>query len=104
VVNKYSHRVVNHKFKERETLEILSKYIDETYSQHYGEGKIQATEFIVDSGMGVGFCLGNIIKYAKRFGKKGGFNKVDLLKIVHYAIILYGSLDDKSKDESTRET
>ena len=98
------HRVIKHKFKEREVLETLSEYIDDTYSQHYGEGKIQATEFIVDSGMGKGFCLGNIIKYAKRFGKKDGLNSIDLLKIMHYAIILYGSLDENTKSESTRET
>jgi hypothetical protein len=35
--------------------------------------------------------MGNIIKYAKRYGKKNGKNKEDLLKIIHYAVILLGS-------------
>ena len=69
----------------------LQAYIDSTYEQHYSADKIQATEFIIDSGHGEGFCIGNIIKYAKRYGKKKGRNELDLLKIVHYAIILLGS-------------
>ena len=52
--------------------------------------KIQATEFIFDSGHGRGFCMGNVMKYAQRYGKKEGANPADLLKIIHYAIMLYG--------------
>ena len=32
--------------------------------------------------------MGNIMKYAKRYGNKDGKNKNDLLKILHYAIIM----------------
>lgn len=53
-------------------------------------GKTQSTEFIFDSGHGEGFCIGNIIKYAQRYGKKQGKNTDDLLKILHYAIMLLG--------------
>jgi hypothetical protein len=43
---------------------------------------------IIDSGHGEGFCMGNIMKYAMRCGKKEGTDKEeDLLKIIHYAII-----------------
>jgi hypothetical protein len=42
---------------------------------------------IIDSGYGEGFCIGNIMKYAMRYGKKDGKNKADLLKIIHYAMI-----------------
>ena len=59
--------------------------------RHYSTDKIQATEFIIDSGHGEGFCIGNIIKYAKRYGKKAGRNELDLLKIIHYSIVLLGS-------------
>ena len=41
-----------------------------------------------------GFCLGNVIKYAKRYGKKQGKNDLDLLKIIHYTIILLGSKNE----------
>ena len=80
-----------YKFNEDKMLIKLQAYIDSTYEQHYSADKIQATEFIIDSGHGEGFCIGNIIKYAKRYGKKKGRNELDLLKIVHYAIILLGS-------------
>ena len=47
----------------------------------------QATEIIIDQGHGTGFCMGNILKYAQRYGKKEGHNKADLMKVIHYAII-----------------
>tara|TARA_B100000902_G_scaffold400045_1_gene475122 strand:+ start:5168 stop:5476 length:309 start_codon:yes stop_codon:yes gene_type:complete len=78
------------KFNEEEVIELLTKHIQGTYGQHYSMNKIQSTEFIFDAGHGEGFCLGNIIKYAQRYGKKDGRNEQDLLKILHYAIILLG--------------
>jgi len=33
--------------------------------------------------------MGNVIKYAMRYGKKEGRNQLDLLKLIHYAIIAY---------------
>tara|TARA_R100001510_G_C7643034_1_gene200577 strand:+ start:368 stop:628 length:261 start_codon:yes stop_codon:yes gene_type:complete len=79
------------KFKEDKVLNWVQNHIRDTYGQHYGESKIQTTEFVFDSGHGEGFCIGNIIKYAQRYGKKAGHNPEDLLKIIHYAIILLGS-------------
>jgi hypothetical protein len=64
--------------------------------------KIQSTEFVADAGHGVGFCLGNIIKYAQRYGKKEGYNREDVLKIIHYAIILLG-IEDGDKEERLRK-
>ena len=80
-----------YKFKEDEILLLIKNHILQTYDAHYSMNKIQSTEFIVDAGHGEGFCLGNIIKYAQRYGKKNGKNRDDLLKIIHYAIILMGS-------------
>lgn len=75
-----------YEFKEDVILEDLKKYIDSTYSKHYSQGKLQATEIIFDADHGVGFCIGNIMKYAMRCGKKDEKEK-ELLKIIHYAII-----------------
>ena len=74
-----------------EYIKEFQEYIDSTYSAHYSKDNFQATEFIIDAGHGEGFCIGNIIKYAQRYGKKNGKNDEDLLKIIHYAIILLGS-------------
>ncbi len=77
-------------FNEDAALKQLRKYIDTTYEKHYASGNIQSTEFIFDAGHGEAFCLGNIIKYAQRYGKKEGENINDILKLCHYAIMLLG--------------
>ena len=79
--------IIEYKFNEDELLKEIKDYIDSTYSQHYAQNKFQATEFILDAGHGDGFCIGNIMKYAQRYGRKSGCNRKDILKIIHYAII-----------------
>ena len=78
---------VDYKYNEDMTLKELCDYIDSTYDEHYSKNKFQATEFIIDGGHGEGFCIGNILKYAQRYGKKDGKNRKDLLKVLHYGII-----------------
>jgi hypothetical protein len=80
--------MIDYRYNENETLKELKSYIDTTYNQHYSRDKFQATEFIIDGGHGEGFCIGNVLKYAQRYGKKDGRNRKDLLKILHYAIIM----------------
>jgi len=92
-----------YKFKENQILEDVKKYIDETYSSHYAQTQKQATEIIIDQGHGEGFCMGNILKYAQRYGKKDGKNKRDLMKVIHYAIIQL-SQDHYKNDKSLFET
>lgn len=85
-------------FNETQTLGRVREYISNTYDAHYAQGRIQATEFIADQGLAEGFCLGNIIKYAQRFGKKGkNFEEkeYDLFKIIHYAIILLHEIEQR---------
>jgi len=79
---------MDYKFNERGLILELKEYIDNTYGEHYASDKYQATDVIIDSGHGEGFTLGNIMKYAKRYGNKDGKNRKDLLKILHYGIIM----------------
>ena len=85
----YKEKEINYKYSEDSILKELTDYINKTYSQHYSQNKYQATEFIIDSGHGEGFCIGNILKYAQRYGKKGSREdaRKDLLKVLHYGII-----------------
>ena len=78
---------IEYKYNENTTLKELKEYIDSTYDEHYSKNKYQATEFIIDGGHGEGFCIGNILKYAQRYGRKGDKNRSDLLKLLHYGII-----------------
>ena len=78
---------IHYKYREDELIRELQEYVDATYGEHYSTNKYQATEFIIDGGHGMGFAIGNIMKYAQRYGKKDGYNRKDLLKVLHYAII-----------------
>ena len=78
---------VKYKQNDDRALSELKKYIDSTYDEHYSKNKFQATEFIIDGGHGEGFCIGNILKYAQRYGRKEDKNRSDLLKLIHYGII-----------------
>ena len=75
------------RYNEEEIIDQIYEYCLETYNEHYGQNDLQASEFISSSGHGSGFFIGNIIKYADRYGKKGGYNRRDLLKIAHYCIM-----------------
>lgn len=80
-------RTIDYKYNEDAALTELHEYIDSTYDEHYSKNKYQATEFIIDGGHGEGFCIGNILKYAQRYGRKSDKNRSDLLKLIHYGII-----------------
>lgn len=89
---------INYKYDEDRYLSELIAYIDRTYGEHYGAKKIQAMEFIMASGHGEGFCIGSILKYADRYGKKGvnaeDYRK-DLVKIIHCGMLMLKVHDDK---------
>jgi len=93
---------INYKYNEPALLEELEEYVEKTYAQHYSLNKFQATEFIIDAGHGEGFCLGNILKYTQRYGKKAGKNRDDLLKVLHYALLALYNHDrnEETNDES----
>ena len=92
--------LIEYKFSEDRLLDDLKAYIDSTYDAHYSKSKFQATEFIFDSGHGMGFCIGNLLKYAQRYGRKDGYNRKDLQKVLHYAIMAL-HVHDIEKKEST---
>tara|TARA_B100000287_G_scaffold84894_1_gene77532 strand:- start:2715 stop:3002 length:288 start_codon:yes stop_codon:yes gene_type:complete len=88
---------IDYKFSEPQNIKELQEYIDETYKGHYSKNKFQSTEFISDCGHGMGFAIGNILKYAQRYGKKGTPQDArrDLMKVLHYSIIALHEHDKK---------
>ena len=88
---------IDYKYNEGDLLRQVTEYVNATYGQHYSQNKYQATEFIIDGGHGVGFTIGNIMKYAQRYSHKGTPEewRKDLMKVVHYAIIAL-SVHDKT--------
>jgi len=71
---------IDYKYNEADLIEEFAKYVDKTYDQHYSLNRFQATEFIMDSGHGEGFCMGNVMKYAQRYGKKEARTGLTYLK------------------------
>jgi hypothetical protein len=90
----------NYKYNEDIALKQIAEYIDRTYDQHYSQEKYQATEFIIDCGHGTGFCVGNILKYAQRYGRKGTKEewRKDMMKVIHYGIMQLYIHDLENKD------
>ena len=78
------------KYNEEEIVRELLEYIRGTYSQHYAanDDNIQTLDFIEAShGDGEAFSRDNILKYTSRYDKKGT-PKRDIMKIMHYAVLL----------------
>ena len=89
------------KYNEEEILKELLEYIRGTYSQHYsaGDDKIQTLDLIEACGDGEAFCRSNILKYASRYDKKGTARR-DIMKILHYAVLLLNFNDKNAKRET----
>ena len=87
------------KYNENEILKELTEYITATYNQHYSSDKIQTLDLIESCGDGEAFCRSNILKYASRYDKKGTARR-DILKIMHYAVLLM-YFNDKNNTTET---
>ena len=79
------------KYHEDVILKEVRDYLGGTYNAHYAssESKTQTLDLIESVGDAEPFCRSNAIKYLSRFGKKGGKSKQDILKAIHYCILLY---------------
>ena len=89
------------KYSEDKILKELEEYISGTYNQHYsaGDDKIQTLDLIEACGDGESFCRSNILKYASRYDKKGTARR-DIMKILHYAVLLL-HFNDKNSNRET---
>jgi hypothetical protein len=93
--------VIPWKYNEEEILKELLEYVRGTYNQHYsaGDDKIQTLDLIEACGDGEAFCRSNILKYASRYDKKGTARR-DIMKILHYAVLLM-HFNDKNAQRET---
>ena len=66
----------------------VSDYIQSTNGAHYGSEGTQTLDVLMETDHGVGFCVGNVMKYPRRYGEKDGYNRKDLLKMLHYGLVL----------------
>jgi hypothetical protein len=81
------------KYTENKILKDIEEYIITTYKGHYcgdtqGYEDIQTIDLMAAKGLASSFCQANILKYGSRYGDKDGKSKRDLLKVIHYAMLL----------------
>jgi hypothetical protein len=79
------------KYEEDKTLKEVEQYLSSTYHSHYTseQSKTQTLDLIQSIGDAEAFTRSNAIKYLSRFGKKNGKSKMDILKAIHYCVLLY---------------
>lgn len=81
------------KYNEDKILKDIQEYVTSTYGSHYcGHNQdyndIQTIDLMAAKDLAPGFCQANILKYGSRYGDKDGRNKRDLMKVIHYAMLL----------------
>ena len=83
------------KYNEDKIIKEISDYISNTYTEHYSTTKdgFQVQDMLRHLGIDKDFCQANAIKYLARYGKKNGKNRKDLLKAIHYIVLLMSSED-----------
>ena len=82
-----------YKYHEEEILKDIEEYVSSTYQGHYTGTKhefrkVQTIDLMAARDIAPQFCQANILKYGSRYGSKDGRNKKDLLKVIHYAMLL----------------
>ena len=79
-----------HKYEEDKSIKALQDYVSTTYNSHYTSDKndVQTLDLIESVGDGEAFCRSNAIKYLSRYDKKGQAKR-DILKALHYTLLLY---------------
>ena len=85
----------NHQYKyhEEEILKDIEEYVSRTYQGHYTGTKhqfrkVQTIDLMAARDIAPQFCQANILKYGSRYGSKDGKNQKDLMKVIHYAMLL----------------
>jgi len=81
------------KYNEDKILKDIQDYVTSTYGSHYcGHNQdykdTQTIDLMAAKDLAAHFCQANILKYGSRYGDKDGRNKRDLLKVIHYAMLL----------------
>ena len=91
------------KYNEDKVIKEISDYIKSTYGEHYSTDKngFQVMDMLRQLGIDKDFCQANAIKYLARYGKKAGKNRKDLLKAVHYVVLLMSSEDEELIKQQT---
>ena len=90
---------MTYRYNEEKYLRELTDYIDKTYGEHYVAKDIQVIDIWQSMDSLDTTARDTAIKYLCRYGKKDGKNKKDLLKAMHYIILMMYAEDIVQKGE-----
>ena len=79
---------MTYKYNEDSYIEVIQNYVDSTYGEHYVAKDIQVIDIWESMGSLDTTARDTAIKYLCRYGKKQGKNSKDLLKAMHYIILM----------------
>lgn len=94
--------VAKFRYNEEQNTAKVMAYISSTYGEHYGHDVGDKQFQVIDLWEGAG-SLGTTArdtaqKYLARYGKKNGYNEKDLLKAIHYILLM---MYDQQKKEAS---
>ena len=91
----------NQKYQEDKGIAALKDYVASTYQGHYtnDNSDVQTLDLIHSVGDAESFCRSNALKYLSRYDKKGQAKR-DILKAMHYCLLLY-YFSGQTNDEIT---
>lgn len=82
---------INNKYKynEDEILQEIDRYLKGTLNAHYSDSsRVECFDAWISLGAATSTFRDNALKYLWRYGKKNGNNKDDLMKSIHYIIMM----------------
>ena len=96
------------KYQEDKGIEDLKGYVSSTYQGHYtnDNSDVQTLDLIHSVGDAESFCRSNALKYLSRYDKKGQAKR-DILKAMHYCLLLYyfsGNTQEPDTTDTRYET
>ena len=96
-------KAATQKYQEDKGIKDLKDYVASTYSGHYTNqgSNVQTLDLIHSVGDAESFCRSNAIKYLSRYDKKGQAKR-DILKAMHYCLLLYYFSGNTNDEITTR--
>ena len=91
------------KYGEDKGIADLKDYVSSTYQGHYtnDSSDVQTLDLIHSVGDAESFCRSNALKYLSRYDKKGQAKR-DILKAMHYCLLLYYFSGNANDETPTR--
>ena len=91
------------KYQEDKGIRDLKDYVSSTYQGHYTNenSDVQTLDLIHSVGDAESFCRSNALKYLSRYDKKGSAKR-DILKAMHYCLLLYYFSGNTQNEITTR--